>query len=76
MDVSERTPRFWQKQLLHFMQKHVGKQGGGARLRQLSRSSMWRGGRASGITGLKLRVEQLRDTLEVLVSDCRRSSGL
>lgn len=28
MDVSERTPRFWQKQLLHFMQKHVGKQEG------------------------------------------------
>lgn len=28
MDVSERTPRFWQKQLLHFMQKHMGKQGG------------------------------------------------
>lgn len=25
MDVSERTPRFWQEQLLHFMQKQGGR---------------------------------------------------
>ena len=30
---------------------------GEARLRQLSRSCVWRGGRASGIIGLKLRAE-------------------